>query len=145
MGFRPVLGVILALWFITEGHFNCAEGSIETVQVLLANNKFESCVGHESTAQVFSTILGREVECKRQQVQLNPEYDCLIVGLALLKRIEYLEGQARRNYKDWQISSERTEQAEQAVARVREFLEYRKANSAVARDGLRALDGDGRG
>lgn len=34
---------------------------------------------------------------------------------------------------------------EQQVARVREFLEYRKANSAVARDGLRALDGDGRG
>lgn len=34
---------------------------------------------------------------------------------------------------------------EQQVERVREFLEYRKANSAVARDGLRTLDGDGRG
>lgn len=37
---------------------------------------------------------------------------------------------------------DRLEKVEQAVERVREFLEYRKANSGVARDGLRALDGD---
>lgn len=71
--------------------------------------------------------------------------------LALLNRLEQAERDrvklrhrldAMRRQRDGYRHQLR--KTEQRVARVRAFLEYRKANSAVARDGLRALDGDTR-
>lgn len=45
--------------------------TVDEVREMLRNGGFISCVGHESTARVLSTILGIEVPLNRIQVNLR--------------------------------------------------------------------------
>ena len=62
------------------------EISADDVRTLLSVTNFTSAVGHESTAQVLSRMLGLEVAFNRIQVQLKKN-DLLIV-FQLLTRLE---------------------------------------------------------
>lgn len=115
----------------------------------------EGCCEEYTRLSVYSgtnqgEVVASEVTALRNAAYFD-SFDPLAV-LALLSRLEQAEQDsdklrnrldAMRRQRDGYRNQLR--RAEQQVARVREVLEYRKANSAVARDGLRALDGDGRG
>ena len=54
------------------------EVSPEYVKELLSINKFTSAIGHESTAQLLTQLLGVEIKAKRIAIKLN-ERDTVIV------------------------------------------------------------------
>jgi len=41
------------------------------VKKLLEHHKWESCVGHQSTAEILSTLLGRDIPLNRVAVKLH--------------------------------------------------------------------------
>jgi hypothetical protein len=54
--------------------------SDEDVKTELSKNKWESCVGHDSTAKLFSEKLGLDIQFNRQNIILLPN-EALIVGM----------------------------------------------------------------
>jgi len=61
-------------------------GLLEVAALLLAND-FESAVGHQSTANVFSKEIGIHVACKRTTVEFR-EFSQLVVGQYKGPRLE---------------------------------------------------------
>lgn len=54
--------------------------SLDVFRCLTDEQKsWQSCVGHDDTAAVFTAILGVDVPCNRQSIVLNPG-DVLFVG-----------------------------------------------------------------
>jgi len=49
----------------TVGAFVYEEISLEEARLLLANNKWQSAVGHEATAKILSRLLGFEIPANR--------------------------------------------------------------------------------
>ena len=54
--------------------------SEEDVKTELSKDKWESCVGHDSTAKLFSEKLGLDIQFNRQNIILLPN-EALIVGM----------------------------------------------------------------
>ena len=54
--------------------------SEEDVKTELSKDKWESCVGHDSTAKLFSEKLGLDIQSNRQNIILLPN-EALIVGM----------------------------------------------------------------
>ncbi len=59
--------------------------SVEEVKELIKNG-FESAIGHESTAQFVSKLLGTEVPAERKMVKLDK--DTTLIVFQLMKRLE---------------------------------------------------------
>ena len=54
--------------------------SEEDVKTELSKDKWESCVGHDSTAKLFSEKLGLDIQSNRQNIILLPN-EALIAGM----------------------------------------------------------------
>ena len=54
--------------------------SDEDVKTELSKDKWESCVGHDSTAKLFSEKLGLDIQSNRQNIILLP-IEALIAGM----------------------------------------------------------------
>lgn len=60
------LGVLNTSIVTTDGTYTLRSLTTEEAIQLSAENTLDSAVGHESTAQIISTILGRDVPVSRQ-------------------------------------------------------------------------------
>ncbi|OFC30692.1 STIV orfB116 family protein, partial [Acidithiobacillus caldus] len=55
--------------------------SVEQAQAFLAAGEFCSAIGHESTAQLLSQLLRRDIPFQRQTVAMEPGDDALVFRL----------------------------------------------------------------
>lgn len=64
-----------------NGEFSLKELSLTAAQDLVAMSEIDSAIGHESTAQIMSELLGVTIPVNRQQVVQQPEQRALIFRL----------------------------------------------------------------
>lgn len=67
----------------TDGIYSVETISLETARRITTNNagNLDSAVGHESTAQIMSTLLGCRVEMNRQQFEQQEGQEALVFKL----------------------------------------------------------------
>ncbi|MHC1577128.1 MAG: STIV orfB116 family protein [Candidatus Methanospirareceae archaeon] len=79
------LSMVLSSLGDTEATVSIRTLSVVEARQLLSENRWESAIGHESTAKVVSKVLGVEVPAERRQVRLE-EGDKVLV-FQLLQRL----------------------------------------------------------
>lgn len=67
----------------TDGIYSVKTISLDTARQIVDNNasNLDSAIGHESTAQIMTTLLGREVKMNRQQFEQQEGQDALVFKL----------------------------------------------------------------
>jgi hypothetical protein len=69
----------------TETTLRVRKTSPEEVRTLLTTHEFESAVGHQSTADFLTALLGVQIKAERRQVTFQP--DTLYVVFQLIGRL----------------------------------------------------------
>jgi len=69
----------------TETTLRVRKTSLEEVRTLLTTHEFESAVGHQSTADFLTALLGVQIKAERRQVTFQP--DTLYVVFQLIGRL----------------------------------------------------------
>lgn len=67
----------------TTGRYSLIDISLEQARELIAINigNLDSAIGHNSTAEIMSTLLGTKIEVNRQVFEQQSEQDALIFKL----------------------------------------------------------------
>jgi len=60
------LGVLNTSIITTDGQYSLESISLDQARTLVRENEIDSAVGHESTAQIMTTLLGVDVPVNRQ-------------------------------------------------------------------------------
>ena len=62
--------------------------TLEQARAIANSNSLISAVGHEPTAQLFSSLLGRRIQYRRAHLELGPGEDVMLVGQYRGPRLE---------------------------------------------------------
>jgi KaiC/GvpD/RAD55 family RecA-like ATPase len=65
----------------TDGSYEIKTISLEEAKSLVTNNELDSAIGHESTAQVMSTLLDAVIKMDRQQFEQQKGQYALVFKL----------------------------------------------------------------
>ncbi|NMA58632.1 YddF family protein [Clostridium cochlearium] len=77
------LGLLNTSIITEEGIFSLKTISLETAKEIVANNigNLDSAIGHQSTANIMSILLGVEIPVNRQQFSQKVGQNCLVFKL----------------------------------------------------------------
>jgi Domain of unknown function (DUF1874) len=65
----------------TDGLFSVKSITLDEARAFVSSAELDSAIGHESTAQIMSTLLGVEVQMNRQQFVQQVGQDALVFKL----------------------------------------------------------------
>lgn len=65
----------------TAGEYKLKDINIDTAKMLVRTRHIDSAVGHQSTAQIMTTLLGREIPSNRQMFSQQPGQQALVFKL----------------------------------------------------------------
>ena len=75
------LGILNTSILTTAGEYKLSDIGLEEAKVLVNVNEIDSAVGHQSTAEIMSTLLGVEIPMNRQFFQQQPQQKALVFKL----------------------------------------------------------------
>ncbi|EKU97997.1 protein of unknown function (DUF1874) [Leptolyngbya sp. PCC 7375] len=65
----------------TDGQYSVQTIDLDIARQLVADNELDSAVGHQSTADVMTTLLGTDIPMNRQMFQQQPGQQALVFKL----------------------------------------------------------------
>lgn len=75
------LGVLNTSILTASGRFELEDISLDLAKKLVSENEFDSAVGHASTAQIMTALLGVEIPVNRQMFVQQPGQSALVFKL----------------------------------------------------------------
>lgn len=75
------LGVLNTSILTTAGAYELKDITLDEAKKLVSENKIDSAVGHASTAQIMTALLGVEIPVNRQMFVQQPGQDALVFKL----------------------------------------------------------------
>lgn len=82
---KQLIGILNCAIITSEGDFSYKKTTLEEVKSLL-ENAYISAVGHQGTAQLLSTLIGKSIPSNRIQFKQEEGQTCIVFSLK--KRIE---------------------------------------------------------
>lgn len=75
------VGILNTSILTATGEYKLSDISLDEAREIVAENDIDSAVGHQSTAEIMTTLLGREIPVNRQMFEQKPGQYALVFKL----------------------------------------------------------------
>lgn len=75
------IGILNTSILTAAGEYKLSDISLNEAREIVAENVIDSAVGHQSTSEIMTTLLGREIPVNRQMFEQQPGQYALVFKL----------------------------------------------------------------
>lgn len=76
------LGILNTSILTEAGEYKLLDITLEEAKLIVSKNEIDSAVGHQSTADILTTLLGKEIPMNRQMFSQKIGQSCIVFKLS---------------------------------------------------------------